>query len=175
MLRPVFEKPGKAKQSRSFDESECLHNQSNDRDLGLPHKPCLGGKKEFLNEEWIIEDSLRNPEHTNVVYNPNVSLSIHQQRERLPVFKSRTDILYLLEKHQVLIVTGETGSGKSTQIPQYLMEAGWAQRGQVIGITQPRRVAAISLAKRVAEEKGCLAGQEVGYCVRFDDCFDKLD
>lgn len=134
-----------------------------------------GGKKEFLNEEWIVEDSLRTPEHTNVVYNPNVSLSIRQQRERLPVFKSRTDILYLLEKHQVLIVTGETGSGKSTQIPQYLMEAGWAQKGQMIGITQPRRVAAISLAKRVAEEKGCLAGQEVGYCVRFDDCFDKQD
>ncbi|KAG0416952.1 hypothetical protein HPB47_006050 [Ixodes persulcatus] len=61
-----------------------------------------------------------------------------------PQYKSRTDILYLLEKHQVLIVTGETGSGKSTQIPQYLMEAGWAQKGQMIGITQPRRVAAIS-------------------------------
>lgn len=56
---------------------------------------------------------------------------------------------------------------------QFLMEAGWAQKGQMIGITQPRRVAAITLAKRVAEEKGCLVGREVGYCVRFDECFDK--
>ncbi|XP_077542583.1 putative ATP-dependent RNA helicase DHX35 [Haemaphysalis longicornis] len=132
-----------------------------------------GGEKEFLNEEWIIEDRSGNAEYTNYVYNPNVSLSITQQREQLPVFKSRLDILYLLEKNRVLIVTGETGSGKSTQIPQYLMEAGWARKGQMIGVTQPRRVAAISLAKRVAAEKGCLVGQEVGYCVRFDDCFDK--
>lgn len=132
-----------------------------------------GGEKDFLNEEWIIEDRSSNQEYTNYVYNPNVSLSISQQRERLPVFRSRTDILYLLEKHRVLIVTGETGSGKSTQIPQYLMEAGWAQKGQMIGVTQPRRMAAITLARRVAEEKGCFVGQEVGYCVRFDECFDR--
>ncbi|XP_049267062.1 probable ATP-dependent RNA helicase DHX35 isoform X3 [Rhipicephalus sanguineus] len=132
-----------------------------------------GGEKEFLNEEWIIEDRSSNVEYTNYVYNPNVSLSITQQRERLPVFRNRMDILYLLEKHRVLIVTGETGSGKSTQIPQYLMEAGWAQKGQMIGVTQPRRMAAITLARRVAEEKGCLVGQEVGYCVRFDECFDR--
>ncbi|KAL3243955.1 hypothetical protein MRX96_019537 [Rhipicephalus microplus] len=122
-----------------------------------------GGEKEFLNEEWIIEDRSSTAEYTNYVYNPNVSLSITQQRERLPVFK----------KHRVLIVTGETGSGKSTQIPQYLMEAGWAQKGQMIGVTQPRRMAAITLARRVSEEKGCLVGQEVGYCVRFDECFDR--
>ncbi|XP_075733811.1 putative ATP-dependent RNA helicase DHX35 isoform X3 [Rhipicephalus microplus] len=132
-----------------------------------------GGEKEFLNEEWIIEDRSSTAEYTNYVYNPNVSLSITQQRERLPVFKNRIDILYLLEKHRVLIVTGETGSGKSTQIPQYLMEAGWAQKGQMIGVTQPRRMAAITLARRVSEEKGCLVGQEVGYCVRFDECFDR--
>lgn len=132
-----------------------------------------GGEKDFFNEEWIVEDRNSNLEHTNVVYNPNVSLSIRQQRERLPVFKNRMEILYLLEKYQVLIITGETGSGKSTQVPQFLMEAGWAQKGQMIGITQPRRVAAITLAKRVAEEKGCLVGREVGYCVRFDECFDK--
>lgn len=132
-----------------------------------------GDGKDFWKDEWIVEDTPSKSEHTSVFYNPNISLSIHQQRERLPVFKNRTDILYLLENHQVLIITGETGSGKSTQIPQYVMEAGWAGKGQAIGVTQPRRVAAISLAGRVAEEKGCLVGQSVGYCVRFDDCSNK--
>lgn len=71
--------------------------------------------------------------------------------------------------NQILIVIGETGSGKTTQITQYLAEAGLTSRGK-IGCTQPRRVAAMSVAKRVAEEFGCRLGQEVGYTIRFEDC-----
>lgn len=71
--------------------------------------------------------------------------------------------------NQILIVIGETGSGKTTQITQYLAEAGLTSRGK-IGCTQPRRVAAMSVAKRVAEEYGCRLGQEVGYTIRFEDC-----
>lgn len=71
--------------------------------------------------------------------------------------------------NQILIVIGETGSGKTTQITQYLAEAGFVSRGK-IGCTQPRRVAAMSVAKRVAEEFGCRLGQEVGYTIRFEDC-----
>jgi HrpA-like RNA helicase len=63
--------------------------------------------------------------------------------------------------NQILIVVGETGSGKTTQITQYLAEAGYTTRGK-IGCTQPRRVAAMSVAKRVSEEYGCCLGQEVG-------------
>lgn len=70
---------------------------------------------------------------------------------------------------QVLIVIGETGSGKTTQMTQYLAEAGFASKGK-IGCTQPRRVAAMSVAKRVAEEYGCRLGEEVGYTIRFEDC-----
>jgi len=62
--------------------------------------------------------------------------------------------------NQVLVVIGETGSGKTTQITQYLAEAGYTTRGK-IGCTQPRRVAAMSVAKRVSEEYGCRLGQEV--------------
>jgi ATP-dependent RNA helicase DHX8/PRP22 len=69
----------------------------------------------------------------------------------------------------VLIVVGDTGSGKTTQMVQYLAEAGYADRGR-IGCTQPRRVAAMSVAKRVSEEVGCRLGQEVGYTIRFEDC-----
>ena len=72
-------------------------------------------------------------------------------------------------QHQVLIVVGDTGSGKTTQMTQYLAEEGFTDRGR-IGCTQPRRVAAMSVAKRVAEEVGCRLGQEVGYTIRFEDC-----
>lgn len=71
--------------------------------------------------------------------------------------------------NQILIVIGETGSGKTTQITQYLAEEGFTTLGK-IGCTQPRRVAAMSVAKRVAEEVGCRLGQEVGYTIRFEDC-----
>ncbi|CAK5262438.1 unnamed protein product [Mycena citricolor] len=97
------------------------------------------------------------------------NLSIQDQRKSLPIFKLREQLLEAVAKHQVLIVIGETGSGKTTQMVQYLAEAGYAEKGR-IGCTQPRRVAAMSVAKRVAEEVGCRLGQEVGYLIRFEDC-----
>lgn len=72
--------------------------------------------------------------------------------------------------HQVLIVVAETGSGKTTQLPQYLHEAGFTANGMKVGCTQPRRVAAMSVAARVAEEMGSKVGYEVGYSIRFEDC-----
>uniref|UniRef100_A0A8C5CLJ4 DEAH-box helicase 35 n=1 Tax=Gadus morhua TaxID=8049 RepID=A0A8C5CLJ4_GADMO len=107
-----------------------------------------------------------------VIFNPHTALSIEKQRQKLPVFKHRNNVLYLVESYQTVIIVGETGCGKTTQIPQYLLEAGWAAEGRVIGVTQPRRVAAISVANRVAEERGALLGHEVGYTIRFDDCSD---
>jgi pre-mRNA-splicing factor ATP-dependent RNA helicase DHX16 len=68
-----------------------------------------------------------------------------------------------------LIVEAETGSGKTTQLPQYLHEAGYTKGGLKVGCTQPRRVAAMSVAARVAEEMGVRLGQEVGYSIRFED------
>ncbi|OSX67176.1 hypothetical protein POSPLADRAFT_1063961 [Postia placenta MAD-698-R-SB12] len=97
------------------------------------------------------------------------SLGIQEQRKSLPIFKLRDALLQAIGEHQVLIVVGDTGSGKTTQMTQYLAEAGFADKGK-IGCTQPRRVAAMSVAKRVAEEVGCRLGQEVGYTIRFEDC-----
>ncbi|KAG6037756.1 hypothetical protein E4U41_004785 [Claviceps citrina] len=97
------------------------------------------------------------------------NLSMKQQRESLPMFAFREQLIKAVQEHQILIVVGETGSGKTTQLTQYLAEAGFADKG-IIGCTQPRRVAAMSVAKRVAEEVGCKLGGEVGYLVRFDDC-----
>ncbi|KAL3820393.1 hypothetical protein ACJIZ3_006298 [Penstemon smallii] len=95
--------------------------------------------------------------------------SIEKQRQRLPVYKYRTSILYLVENHATTVIVGETGSGKTTQIPQYLKEAGWAEGGRMIACTQPRRLAVQSVASRVSEEMGVKLGEEVGYTIRFED------
>ncbi|KAK3353274.1 ATP-dependent RNA helicase DHX8 [Lasiosphaeria hispida] len=95
-------------------------------------------------------------------------MTIKQQRESLPVYAFRDRVIQAIRENQILIVVGETGSGKTTQLTQYLAEAGFTNNG-IIGCTQPRRVAAVSVAKRVSEEVGCVLGQEVGYTIRFED------
>eukprot|EP00698_Gefionella_okellyi_P007728 TRINITY_DN1885_c0_g2_i1.p1 TRINITY_DN1885_c0_g2~~TRINITY_DN1885_c0_g2_i1.p1 ORF type:complete len:967 (-),score=246.37 TRINITY_DN1885_c0_g2_i1:44-2944(-) len=104
-----------------------------------------------------------------VSYGKRVTGSIREQREGLPIYKLRKALMTAINDNQLLVVIGDTGSGKTTQITQYLAEEGYAQRGK-IGCTQPRRVAAMSVAKRVAEEVGCKLGAEVGYSIRFEDC-----
>uniref|UniRef100_A0A8C5JWT2 RNA helicase n=1 Tax=Jaculus jaculus TaxID=51337 RepID=A0A8C5JWT2_JACJA len=132
-------------------------------------KPGTEGPGVGISEE---RQSVTESSGTTVIYNPYVALSIEQQRQKLPVFKLRNHILYLIENYQTVVIVGETGCGKSTQIPQYLAEAGWTAEGRVVGVTQPRRVAAVTVAGRVAEERGAVLGHEVGYCIRFDDCTD---
>ncbi|KAL0266728.1 UNVERIFIED_CONTAM: hypothetical protein PYX00_009196 [Menopon gallinae] len=102
-------------------------------------------------------------------FGKKTNMTLLEQRESLPIFKLKDDLIKAVTDNQILIVIGETGSGKTTQITQYLAEAGFTSRGK-IGCTQPRRVAAMSVAKRVAEEFGCRLGQEVGYTIRFEDC-----
>ena len=99
-------------------------------------------------------------EYTNNYY------TLLEKRKLLPVWSSKKQILDLVEKNRIVIIQGETGSGKTTQIPQFLLEAGYY--GGIV-CTQPRRVAAMSIAKRVSEEMEVELGKQVGYTVRFDD------
>ncbi|KAF7871885.1 hypothetical protein EAF04_003992 [Stromatinia cepivora] len=100
------------------------------------------------------------------------SKSLREQREYLPAFAVREDLLRVIRDNQVVICVGETGSGKTTQLTQFLYEEGYGNTG-LIGCTQPRRVAAMSVAKRVSEEMECKLGGTVGYAIRFEDCTSK--
>ena len=135
-------------------------------------------RRKFASDLRNPQDKVNNdvvPEWKRVIQNKDQSLgkrtsmSIKDQRESLPVYKFRKQFLDAINQNQLMIVVGDTGSGKTTQLTQFLAEAGYANDG-LIGCTQPRRVAAMSVAKRVAEEVGCRLGQEVGYTIRFEDC-----
>jgi ATP-dependent RNA helicase DDX35 len=115
-----------------------------------------------------LREESRNDEDWAPVFSKSRA-PLAQQRLLLPIYKHRRQIIYALEDYGIVIVVGETGSGKSTQIPQYLVESGWAENDFQIVCTQPRRIAAITLAQRVAEEAGTDLGNGVGYSVRFDD------
>ncbi len=86
----------------------------------------------------------------------------------LPIVARKEDIIRAIRRHPVVVITGETGSGKTTQIPKMCLEAGRGLRG-VIGCTQPRRVAAVTVAQRIAEELGEDVGRSIGYKIRFED------
>ncbi|CEP60743.1 DEAH-box RNA helicase PRP16 LALA0_S01e17942g [Lachancea lanzarotensis] len=94
---------------------------------------------------------------------------IQAARRSLPAFKVRSELLQIIRDNQVVIVIGETGSGKTTQLAQFLREDGYCQEGHMIACTQPRRVAAMSVATRVALEMDVKLGREVGYSIRFED------
>lgn len=88
--------------------------------------------------------------------------------EELPIHARREEIIRAIQQNQIVVIAGETGSGKTTQIPKFLIDAGLGQNG-LLGCTQPRRVAALSVAQRIAEELGVTYGNEVGAKIRFTD------
>lgn len=92
---------------------------------------------------------------------------ILEKRKHLPVYEQHDQLLTLVRNNQKIILVGETGSGKTTQVPQFLLAIG---DNVSVACTQPRRVAATSVAKRVAEEMDVNLGEEVGYSIRFEEC-----
>ncbi|KAJ4770243.1 hypothetical protein LUZ62_054500 [Rhynchospora pubera] len=142
----------------------------------------LRGKKETVEENKakkniMFEESIVESDYQQKVEVSNIGDSEEKYPTKNKMKKSQSvkgkkqkkELIQAVHDNQVLVVIGETGSGKTTQVTQYLAEAGYTTNG-MIGCTQPRRVAAMSVAKRVAEEFGCRLGEEVGYAIRFEDC-----
>lgn len=120
-----------------------------------------GEGKGLTKEERFLAEQLKAAEKK--------ALSMEETRKSLPIYAYRDQFLAALQEYQILVIVGETGSGKTTQLPQYLHEAGYTKDGLKVGCTQPRRVAAMSVAARVADEMGVKVGNEVGYSIRFED------
>eukprot|EP01048_Picozoa_sp_COSAG05_P019865 COSAG05_NODE_3227_length_2224_cov_9.071459_2_plen_297_part_01 len=95
---------------------------------------------------------------------------ILEGRQSLPVTEYKQQFILALADHTSLVLVGETGSGKTTQTPQFAVGAGYCGSGKRVAVTQPRRVAAMSVAQRVADEADVTLGEEVGYLIRFEDC-----
>ncbi|KAK4061117.1 uncharacterized protein Triagg1_10456 [Trichoderma aggressivum f. europaeum] len=135
-----------------------------------PNSPLAGMKRRQTSaqEASKAEDSDSNPftgrQHSQKYF------QILQTRRDLPVHKQRQEFLNKYHSTQILVFVGETGSGKTTQIPQYVVYDELPHlNGKLIACTQPRRVAAMSVAQRVADEMDVALGEEVGYSIRFED------
>lgn len=177
MQRAVLTQQALTKERRELKQQELMQEQDAiPADLGRVWEDPMAEHKHFAADiKNIVSNSYELPEWKketfgkNVTYGQVTNKTIQEQREGLPIYALRNELLQAFHDNQILVVIGETGSGKTTQMTQYLAEAGYTRNGR-IGCTQPRRVAAMSVAKRVAEEFGCRLGQEVGYCIRFEDC-----
>lgn len=136
--------------------------------------------KSSINDKYIHNDDQYNQlEGTVELENPKEYLDqlhtskIQTERQKLPIWVYRDQLVNSIRDNPITILVGETGSGKTTQLPQYLNDAGFASDG-LIAITQPRRVAAMSVAARVAEETETKLGHNVGYSVRFEENVSEL-
>ncbi|XP_066983091.1 pre-mRNA-splicing factor ATP-dependent RNA helicase DHX16 [Macrobrachium rosenbergii] len=127
-------------------------------------------KKKLEEEDSSSSSEEEDEEEPKVSEFHKKQMTLDEVRKSLPVYPFREALLDAINEHQVLIIEGETGSGKTTQVPQYLYESGFCDDGKKIGCTQPRRVAAMSVASRVSQEMGKKLGNEVGYSIRFEDC-----
>eukprot|EP00624_Nannochloropsis_granulata_P003795 evm.model.NODE_29163_length_12829_cov_16.997583.1 len=133
-----------------------------------------GGGKEEEEEDYDYKKESKFSEHLKEMKKEgqsefSKSKSMAEQRQYLPIYTVREELLTVIRENPIVIIVGETGSGKTTQMTQYLHEEGFTDLGMVT-CTQPRRVAATTVAMRVADEMGVELGEEVGYSIRFDDC-----
>eukprot|EP00027_Filamoeba_sp_ATCC50430_P016314 CAMPEP_0168570318 /NCGR_PEP_ID=MMETSP0413-20121227/16652_1 /TAXON_ID=136452 /ORGANISM="Filamoeba nolandi, Strain NC-AS-23-1" /LENGTH=721 /DNA_ID=CAMNT_0008602923 /DNA_START=1 /DNA_END=2162 /DNA_ORIENTATION=+ len=179
MQRAAVTQSQLAKERRDLrDQQKQALNDSVPKDINRPWEDPMAdpSEKHIAQELRSMGHTAQDiPEWKKTTFQKGIRMgqkskgTIKEQKESLPIFKLKQALMAAVKDNQVLVVIGETGSGKTTQMTQYLYEGGYAARGR-IGCTQPRRVAATSVAKRVSEEFGCRLGEDVGYAIRFEDC-----
>ena len=124
-----------------------------------------------LSNDLLPNENIPSNDNYSIKQSPNNGPI--NNNKNLPAYKVKDQLLKIIDENQVIIIIGETGSGKTTQLPQILYNSGYSKNGK-IGITQPRRMAAISIANRVSNEMGVKLGNEVGYSIRFNDLTSQL-
>lgn len=126
-------------------------------------------KQTEVKSDHLLEEMVKRLERSAEIRNRKIATipQLHFDPE-LPICAKKDEIIAKISAHQVVIISGETGSGKTTQLPKFCLAAGRGIDG-VIGCTQPRRIAAITVSQRIAEELGQMPGQSVGYKIRFAD------
>lgn len=125
-------------------------------------------QEEFLQSEKKFSDILRE-KRMGITSEFAKGRTLIEQRQFLPIFAVKQELMNVIRDNSITIIVGETGSGKTTQLTQYMYQDGYGKNG-LIGCTQPRRVAAMSIAKRVSDEMNVKLGDDVGYAIRFEDC-----
>ncbi|KAK4343910.1 hypothetical protein RND71_037004 [Anisodus tanguticus] len=166
---------------RCMEEIKEIHPQQAWEENQMNKAKLIYGSKDRKQTDYqfVFEDQIEFIKATVINVEKHQSTSsesfisnskLKEDRKALPIYPYKDALLQAVHDHQVLIIVGETGSGKTTQIPQYLHEAGYTRSGGKIGCTQPRRVAAMRVAARVSHEMGVKLGHEVGYSIRFEDC-----
>ncbi|KMQ92402.1 xaa-pro aminopeptidase 1-like protein, partial [Lasius niger] len=172
--------------SDSGDENDCNNENENENETHVSDNIAISTVNEKNNEN-LIEDvqkrtvpaksqeskkSIGKQTAVSKVRTSTVFVSVNRKPEiqairlKLPIVAEEQVIVETINENPIIIITGETGSGKTTQVPQFLYEAGYAQN-KLIGITEPRRVAAMSMSKRVAEEMN-LTEKQISYLIRFE-------
>ncbi|XP_031647938.1 ATP-dependent RNA helicase DHX15 isoform X4 [Oncorhynchus kisutch] len=159
------------RRDRDRDRDERSKDRDRDRDAklsGMALNPAVGSAG--LSHKQTAMQQQINP-FTNLPHTPRY-YEILKKRLQLPVWEYKERFNYILGRHQSFVLVGETGSGKTTQIPQWCVDMvkGLGGPKKAVACTQPRRVAAMSVAQRVADEMDVKLGQEVGYSIRFEDC-----
>ncbi|OAJ41460.1 hypothetical protein, variant 1 [Batrachochytrium dendrobatidis JEL423] len=152
---PTFDSQTKSKPGKVVD----FHDDYADTFTGIKKLKALStAQSEMSNSEK------KKAKQTRRLANADIQNS----RKKLPVYLAKDMLLSEINQNPIVIIVGETGSGKTTQLPQFLHDAGYTKNG-MIAVTQPRRVAAISIAARVSQEMQSELGKTVGYAIRFED------
>ncbi|XP_031161876.1 probable ATP-dependent RNA helicase DHX37 isoform X2 [Sander lucioperca] len=129
------------------------------------HKTEQNGQNEKISDQEKVEN--KTPSQPAVFIPVDRSPEIQEARLKLPVLAEEQVIMEAVRENPCVVICGETGSGKTTQVPQFLYEAGYASGSEIIGITEPRRVAAVSMSHRVAKEMN-LSTRVVSYQIRYE-------